>query len=88
MAPMADMLNMGPPDTVYVTYEPTYFNNRGGFRMYSAIDYKKGDEIEFYYGSECRERLFTLYGFVTKGAKECSGDEPAAPEESALQGSW
>ena len=87
MAPIADMVNMGPPDTVYVSHVPHFYQGRGGFRMYAEASYKKGDEIEFYYGPECKERLYSLYGFTSKYAVSCPHEGPGNVP-TPLEGDW
>jgi len=71
MAPVADMLNMGGPGTALSSFNINDFDGRGGFRFEAGVAVKQGKEVEFFYGSYCRDDLFTHYGFVTADTPNC-----------------
>jgi len=69
MAPVADLLNMGKPGTSYAGYNANVLG--GSFRFEAAVEFKKGEEVDFYYGGACKENLFAHYGFITSETPDC-----------------
>lgn len=70
LAPVADLINFGPPCT-----RSRYNAEDHVFELISSCQYKKGQEVTFYYGDECEDVMVGLYGFTHPDILPCPTTE-------------
>ena len=70
LAPFADLLNFGPPST-YATYDA--LSRR--FEIRATRAHEEGEEVTFYYTSECEEHFLVFYGFGDGNVPKCEEEE-------------
>lgn len=79
LAPLADLLNFGPPCTRGV-YDPVSHR----FEIVATCAFHPGQEVTFYYSDDCSDMLFANYGFIHPLAPRC----PTASEYRARADAW
>lgn len=79
LAPVADLLNFGPPCTRGV-----YSEESKVFEIIATCDFSKGQEVTFWYSDECDHIMVGLYGFTHPIVPSC----PTAEEYRRASEDW
>ncbi|GKY99827.1 hypothetical protein MPSEU_000936500 [Mayamaea pseudoterrestris] len=79
MAPVADMLNFGPPCTRGRYDEATHT-----FEIIASCSFLKGQEVTFWYANECDHVMVGVYGFTHPLVPKC----PSAEEYHRMSEEW
>jgi len=74
MVPGADLLNFGKSGATIGGYDTT----KHAFVITAKQEWKRGDEVTYYYSDECDEYLLFEYGFKSEFSPECSSKKLAS----------
>ena len=87
LAPVADLLNFGPPCT-----RVQYDAKQHAFEVIATCSFHKGEEVTFWYSNECDDVMMGVYGFSHPLIQPCRTNEEwrldAADLEEELQGAY
>jgi hypothetical protein len=79
LAPVADMLNFGPPCT-----RGRYDESAHMFEIVASCSFQKGQEVTFWYGDECQDVMIGVYGFTHPMVPRC----PSAEDYRTMCDEW
>lgn len=79
LAPVADLLNFGPPCTRGIHNKETH-----SFEIIATCNFRKGQEVTFWYSDECEDVMVSVYGFTHPMIPPC----PSAEEYRRLFEDW
>lgn len=79
LAPVADLLNFGPPCT-----RGRYNEEMHSFEITASCPFRKGQEVTFWYGDECDQIMVGVYGFAHPMIRKC----PSAEEYRLQAADW
>lgn len=69
LAPLADLINFGPP-----CLKGKYNENERVFEFISTCHFAKGNEVTFWYSSDCSDVIIANFGFMHPLVPSCTED--------------
>lgn len=80
LAPVADLLNFGPPCT-----RGRYNKNTQAFEIIASCSFLKGQEVTFWYSDDCQHVMMGVYGFSHGLIPSCPTSEDLRLQTEVLE---
>jgi SET domain len=80
LAPVADLMNFGPPCT-----RSRYNKDSHTFEIIATCNFRKGEEVTFWYSDECQHVMIGIYGFSHPLIPSCPTSEDLRLENTVLE---
>ena len=80
MAPLADLINFGPP-----CLTGSYNTAEHAFELIATCPFKTGQEVTFWYSSDCADIIVANYGFLHPLVPTCTSSDEWKDRAQALE---